>query len=50
MNDAEQLRQEADDDDHKAEELAEENPSYADYLSRRADWRRKLAGDAELDT
>ena len=44
---AAELRREAADDDRAAEEAAERNPSFSEYLSRRAEWRRRLANDAD---
>lgn len=41
------LRSAADADDRRAEEMAEQNPTYADYLTRRADHCRRLARDEE---
>lgn len=40
-----ELRRLADDDDERAEELAEGQPGYAEYLERRAEFRRWLAND-----
>lgn len=34
-------------DDARSIELAEDNPMYSEYLSRRADWKRTLADNRE---
>lgn len=44
-----QLRREAADDDRRAAELVEDNPSYSDYLARRAAWKRQLGNGQNLD-
>lgn len=48
---AARLKVDASADDRRADEMRERDPdtSYADYLERRAAWRRKLARDAEQD-
>jgi hypothetical protein len=48
-DDADRLRIEAKNLDRRAEEKAEENPSYAAHLERRADHCRRLARDADHD-
>jgi hypothetical protein len=40
-----ELRRAAEADDAEAARLAEDSPTYADYLGRRADHRRRLAND-----
>lgn len=44
---AKELRQEAQDDDKAAEEAAERNHGYADYLARRAIHKRWLANNRD---
>jgi hypothetical protein len=44
---ADRMRVEAKNLDKRAEEKADENPSYAEHLSRRADHCRRLARDED---
>lgn len=46
-DEARRLRGEAASADRRAEDMAERNPTYADYLRRRADHCRRLAKDEE---
>lgn len=47
MTRRDQLLEDARKDDEAAEEASERNPMFAEYLERRAAWRRRLARDEE---
>jgi hypothetical protein len=50
LTECKKLLAEASEDDRLADELAERQPSYSEYLRRRAAWKRQLGNGSWIES